>query len=81
MDGCDHPKQDLTLTPANSMWGGYDAECSACGERWHMTEREYQASQQEPAKPVILCVCGAVLENPAKYAEHCSAFPSHFTQS
>lgn len=35
----------------------------------------------EEAKPVMLCVCGAVLETPAKYAEHCTAFPSHFTNS
>lgn len=35
----------------------------------------------EAAKPVMLCTCGAVLESPAKYAQHCAAFPSHFNQS
>lgn len=33
------------------------------------------------AKPVMLCGCGAVLETPSKYAEHCAEFPTHFTKS
>lgn len=81
LDGCDHPKQDLTLTPSNSMYGGYEAYCSACGDRWHMTERQYQARQQEPAKPVLMCSCGKVLENPRAYAAHCAEAPDHFTKS
>lgn len=34
-----------------------------------------------PSKPVILCSCGKVLENPAMYAAHCAESPTHFTQS
>lgn len=44
-------------------------------------EGEPDEPDQEVSKPVMLCTCGTVLETPAKYAEHCAAFPSHFTQS
>lgn len=37
--------------------------------------------EQEASKPVQMCGCGAVLETPAKYAEHCTAFPDHFTKT
>ena len=37
-----------------------------------------QPDATEVSKPVQMCGCGAVLETPAKYAEHCAAFPSHF---
>jgi hypothetical protein len=33
------------------------------------------------AKPVMLCTCGKVLENPVAYAAHCAEAPSHFTKS
>ncbi|HEY4355979.1 MAG TPA: hypothetical protein VGN16_09545 [Acidobacteriaceae bacterium] len=39
--------------------------------------------QDDPklSQRVMLCTCGAVLENPAKYADHCAAFPSHFVNT
>ena len=51
-------------------------ECPDCGGKG--------CPAPEPAtvsKPVMMCACGAVLENPAKYAEHCRDFPSHFTNT
>lgn len=41
--GCDHPDQDLTVTPHNSMYDGAEAYCAACGGQWHMTQQEVEA--------------------------------------
>lgn len=69
-----------------------EAFSDACGDaEGHMPSNKMLASHfksagllvvhrkmEEVAKPVMMCGCGAVMENPAKYAEHCAAFPSHF---
>lgn len=36
---------------------------------------------EAPAKRVMMCGCGKVLENPAAYAAHCREAPDHFTQT
>lgn len=84
MTGCDHPRRDVEITPSNSMYGGAEAYCSACGEQWHMTQAEfadYGKSREAPSKPVMLCSCGKVLETPAAYAAHCAEAPEHFAKS
>ncbi len=41
-NGCDHPDKDLTVTPSSSIYGGAEAYCSACGDRWRMTQQEFE---------------------------------------
>jgi hypothetical protein len=42
-------------------------------------EKRADEPEVEASKPVILCGCGKVLENPSAYASHCQEFPGHFT--
>lgn len=51
MSGCQHETQDITLRRSNSMWGGTDAYCSACGHKWHMTDAEVAAFEYELTEP------------------------------
>jgi hypothetical protein len=57
-------------------------DCSEC-QRAFGPDRtaaiaDYQAKL---SKPVQMCGCGKVLENPAAYAAHCTEAPSHFTRT
>lgn len=60
---CPHPDEEVTVTPTNSMWGGADCYCSACGHHWYVTQNEVEAFEDGVLNPPLRTLEDIEFEN------------------
>lgn len=50
---CEHPDEEVTITPTNSMWGGAECYCACCGHHWHVPKNELDAIEARLLNPPL----------------------------